>query len=251
MTDWGPFSLIGQRAVVTGAAQGIGFGIARRLLEAGACVLLVDLNEAAVRDAATRLGGEAHAMTANVATDANSIVETAVQTLGGIDVLVNNAGIYPSEPTLELSEALYTRTLDVNLRGPLFCCIAAARQMLAQGTPGSLITIGSGAAINPVPGLVAYAASKAAILGMNRTLAAELTPQGIRVNCIMPGSVATEGVDAGGQVSADLTAATLATVPAGRQGTPEDIANAVVFLASPAASYITGVALAVDGGATL
>ncbi|MGE0385366.1 MAG: SDR family NAD(P)-dependent oxidoreductase [Gammaproteobacteria bacterium] len=251
MANWGPFSLEGQRAIVTGAARGIGLGIARRLREAGAGVLLVDLNGAAARDAAAQLGPRAFAMAANVVTDAAAIVDEAVRTLGGVDILVNNAGIYPGEPTLELSDAVYSRTLDVNLRGPMFCCIAAARRMLAQGTPGSLITIGSGAAITPVPGLVAYAASKAAILGMNRTLAAELTPKGIRVNCIMPGSVATEGVAAGDAVAEALTRATLASVPAGRQGTPEDIANAVVFLASPAASYITGVALSVDGGSTL
>lgn len=250
MTDWGPFSLKGQRAVVTGAAQGIGFGIAQRLLESGASVILIDLHEEAVLEAADRLGDGAYGFRANVVSDAVPIMETATQILGGLDILVNNAGIFPSEPTLELSDELYSATLDVNLRGPMFCNIAAARRMIAQGTPGSLITIGSGAALRPAPGLIAYSASKAAILAMNKTMAAELTPKGIRVNCILPGAIASEGADADA-AGAAKTRETLKNLPAGRRGVPEDIANAVVFLASPAASYITGVALPVDGGATL
>jgi NAD(P)-dependent dehydrogenase (short-subunit alcohol dehydrogenase family) len=177
-----------------------------------------------------------------------------------VDILVNNAGVFPFAPVLEVTEALWDRVLNVNLRGAFFCAQAAARQMAQAGRGGRIINIASIDALHPTGALTHYDTSKGGMVMMTKSLAKELGPYGITVNAIAPGSIATPGaaaatasasaastanLDDGGE---DLMAAFLARIPLGRVGQPDDIATAALFLASDAASYITGSLLVVDGG---
>jgi NAD(P)-dependent dehydrogenase (short-subunit alcohol dehydrogenase family) len=164
-----------------------------------------------------------------------------VAALGRLDVLVNNAGLFERMPALDLDEASWDRVLDVNLKGAFFCAQAAARAMRGRG--GVIVNIASDAAwsggINPC---LHYAASKAGLVSITRSLARELAPQGIRVNALAPGLITTDMGDTAGSTLPGLT------IPLGRQGTPEEVAAAVVFLASDEASYVTGANLNLSGG---
>jgi NAD(P)-dependent dehydrogenase (short-subunit alcohol dehydrogenase family) len=254
-TPFGPYGLEGRRTVVTGAAMGIGFGIARRFLEAGADVLAVDLDAAALGAAVDRLrggGARISACTADISsTDAGDVVVAAAhEAFGGIDVLVNNAGIFPQSPLLELEPALLDRVLGVNLRGLVLLSQAVARDMVAAGIRGAVVNIASIDAVHPsMVGLAAYDASKGGVWMFTKSLALELAPHGIRVNAIAPGGVRTEGTGAMPQeVLADFIAR---KIPLGRMGDPDDIALPALFLASDAAAYMTGSLLVVDGGTLL
>ncbi len=265
MSEWGPFSLTGRHAIVTGAAMGIGFAIARRFLEAGADVLLVDLDQAALREAAERLAGadgKVETLVLDVADDdaGERMVARCVAAFGSLDILVNNAGIFPQAPVLAMSAQLLDRVLRVNLRGLVLASRAAGRQLVTQGRGGAIVNIASVDALHPsMVGLAAYDASKGGVWMFTRSLALELAPHGVRVNAIAPGGVRTEGTSRpleGSGMTAEQAARVQAEfvrakVPLGRMGDPDDIATTAVFLASAASAYMTGALLVVDGGMLL
>ena len=255
------YDLSGKVAVVTGAAKGIGQGIADRLAEAGATVLLVDIDAEGVQASATAIeerGGTASSAVADLSTadGANAAVATAVERYGRIDILVNNAGIYPMTPCLELSEEVWDRTLNLNLKGLFLASQAAARAMADAGHGGSIVNIASVDAIKPIGNLVHYDASKGGVVMVTKSMAKELGPLGIRVNAIAPGAIQTAGTEA--TIPPDLPPDALAMIeqltnamPLRRQGEPDDIARVTVFLASPAAEYMSGSTVVVDGGMLL
>jgi len=253
------FDLTGKVALVTGGALGIGQSIALRLAEAGAAVVITDINlEAAHETVAliTEHGGKALALEANAANpdDAKMAVTTAVQKFGGLDILVNNAGIFPMSPALELTEALWDKVLDVNLKGTFFYAQAAAQQMVKDGKGGKIVNIASIDALHPTGNLVHYDASKGGVAMLTKSLALEFGKYQITVNAIAPGAIMTPGAQAGVLPGMDPDALKkmmevfTARIPLGRQGKPDDIAKAALFLVSSASEYITGAMLVVDGG---
>lgn len=260
MKTWGEmFDFKGRVAVVTGGAMGIGEGIARRFAEQGATVVLADVDESkgneVVRDLARSGGGEPLFVRTDIrdVVQAERLVQTTVAERGRLDVLINNAGVFPVAPAMTTTPELWNRVLEVNLRGPFFLTQAAARQMKSQGTGGSVVNIASIDSLHPTGQLAAYDASKGGLRMLTRSLALELSPLGIRVNAIAPGSIATPGAAAAsaGASASDVTKmleAFTARTPLRRMGEPDDIACAALFLASRAASYVTGVTLVVDGG---
>ena len=253
------FDLRGMGAVVTGGAVGIGKGIARRLAEAGAGVLVADLNSAAAADTATELaeaGYQASPLGADVArpADAERLVQTCVERFGNLKVLVNNAGIYPFSRAETMSEKDWDRVLDVNLKGAFFCAQAAAKAMKASGG-GAVVNIASIDALHPSGNLVHYDASKGGLLMLTRSLAREWAADGIRVNAILPGAIATPGtasqnqhIDATGVSIEEVLKTFTARIPMARMGEADDIGKVALFLASDASSYMTGAHVVVDGG---
>jgi 2-deoxy-D-gluconate 3-dehydrogenase len=247
------FDLQGKAAIVTGGAMGIGAAIAERLAEAGAAVLIADVNEEAARRAATRIGetgGQAVAFRADMSQvgDIQAMVAAAVERFGRLDVLVNNAGIFPFTPALEMTEEQWDRVLDVNLKGAFFAAQAAARAMTAGGR---IVNIASIDGLHPTGYLAHYDASKGGMVMLTRSLALELGPRGIAVNAIAPGSINTPGAATTAALSGNSAIAMegfLKRIPLGRVGEPDDIAKVALFLASGAADYITGELIVVDGG---
>ena len=243
-------SFAGRVAIVTGAGHGLGLATAARLAEAGASVVLNDLDGDRVEASAASLreqGGTAAAMAGDVANsdDVEALVAGCVELYGRVDVLVNNAGIWPREPFLEADPDLWRRTLEVNLIGQLIVAQAVARRLVEQGEGGAIVNIASIAANVPHPDyLVAYGASKAGVVNASRTLAKALAQHGIRVNAVLPGGMETPGVQ-------DTPRRQGSDIPLGHRADPDEVATAILFLASPLAGYITGAELLVDGGATL
>lgn len=240
-------------ALVTGGAAGIGGGIAERFVEAGAAVVVFDINGEGARAHASRLRdkGQAFAIEGDVAREeaAREAVEQAVAQFGSLDVLVNNAGIEVSGPITTMKGEAWERQLAVNLKGAFNFCKYAIPRM--QGRGGVIINISSVRAFVSYPGGVAYDSSKAALIAFTRALALEHGKDGIRVNAICPGYVDTPMTEEWLATVPDREETmrqVLAVHPLGRIGTPRDIADAALFLASDAASFITGTALVVDGG---
>ncbi len=244
--------------------MGIGFGIAKRFAESGASVLLVDLNEAALVAAATKL----KPVSANIAVlsldvaqvgSGDAMVKACVEVFGGVDVIINNAGIFPQTPMLQMTPQMFDHVYEVNLRGLAFACQAAARQMIAQNTGGAIVNIGSIDSVHPsMVGLAAYDASKGGVLMFTRNFALEVAGERIRVNAILPGAIATEGTAAplagSGMTEAQMKAMMQGVtnrIPMHRMGEPDDIAKAAVFLASSGSDYMTGASMVVDGGMLL
>jgi 2-dehydro-3-deoxy-D-gluconate 5-dehydrogenase len=254
-SDWGPFSLRGRNALVTGGAQGIGFQIASRLLEAGAQVMIGDLNPQ-VAEAAARLGPHARSVRFDVTEvgDCARAVAVCVDELGSIDVLVNNAGVYPAASVLEMTPDHFDRVMGINLRGLAFMSQAAGRQMVKQGRGGKIVNLASITSVHPSGlGVAVYSASKGGVLMFTKSFALEMGPHGINVNALAPGGVVTEGSVAPREgIAAErmekAVAAFTERVPLGRRAVPDDIAKVAVFLASSAADYMTGAYVLVDGG---
>ncbi|MGF6505861.1 3-oxoacyl-[acyl-carrier protein] reductase [Paraburkholderia sp. 32] len=242
--------LSGKRALVTGASRGIGAAIAKKLAAEGANVVItfeksVEKANEVVEDIRSR-GGKATAIQANSA-DANDVkrsVAEAREFLGGIDILINNAGIIRVGQFDQMSHEDIDAMLDVNVRAPI---IASQTVIPHLGKGGRIITIGSFFANNvDWPGLTVYATTKSALISFTKGLARELGPQGITANLVQPGAIDTDMNPANG----DFSSLTKPLIPSGEYGTGNDIANAVAFLASEGASYINGASLTVDGGLT-
>jgi NAD(P)-dependent dehydrogenase (short-subunit alcohol dehydrogenase family) len=235
--------------VVTGAASGIGLAIAQAFNAAGARVALGDINQEAAERAAANLNGQTYAGALDVRdeTSVKSFFATAERTLGTVTIAVANAGVFPNCPVIDMSVAEWDRVMETNLRGTFLTCQAAARSMTAGRRPGKIITMSSGAHASGRLGGSHYCSSKAGIVMFTKVLAMELAPQGINVNCIAPGYINTKPDAA--PVDHDFQNAMLRNIPWGRFGAPAEIAQSALFLASPAADYITGEVLAVNGGA--
>ena len=241
--------LKGRRAIVTGAARGIGLACARRLVAEGAQVMLVDREPAVGEPAAVALGSAARFFCADVQAPgaAHGIVAAAVAAFGGVDVLVNNAGVVSRADLLDLSADEFDRVLGINLRAPFLLIQAAARQMRTQGSGGAVVNMSS---INAVVGggdSLAYCVSKGGLNQLTRVCAISLAPLNIRVNAVGPGTIATE-MAAGFGLTGEGLAAVLERTPAGRLGAAEEIAAVVAFLASDEASFISGQTVYADGG---
>jgi NAD(P)-dependent dehydrogenase (short-subunit alcohol dehydrogenase family) len=252
----GTMRLDGRRALVTGATKGIGADIARALAAAGARLVLSGRDDEALSRAATQLQDEFDVEVRWAAADLAhregpaTLARLAGEAFAGLDILVNNAGISHTEPVVDTHPELFDETLAVNLRAPALLAAAVGAQMVAQGTGGAIVTVASAAALAPLPDHYAYCASKAGLIMATKVLARELGPYGIRANSVCPTVVLTE---MGQRVWGEPAKAQpmLDRIPLGRFALPHEVAEAVVWLCSDAASMVNGVDLAVDGGYTM
>jgi 3-oxoacyl-[acyl-carrier protein] reductase len=242
--------LNGKVAVITGAGRGIGRAIALQFAERGSKVVINYRNSIAqVEELLTTIkdaGGEAIAIQADISREeeAKKLIEEAVKHFGRLDVLINNAGVTKDNLLMRMSEADFSSVIDINLKGTFFCTKHAATVMLKQRS-GKIINISSVVGITGNVGQVNYAASKAGVIGMTKTVARELASRGITVNAVAPGFIETDMTN---QLSDKIKEATIANIPLKRYGIANEVANAVSFLASDLANYITGQVLQVDGG---
>lgn len=247
----------GRTALISGAARGIGFAVASRLAAQGASVAIVDLDASAARAAAARLPGPAPHLGIGadiaVSADVDAAVQTVVEQLGGLHILMNNAGVTRDNLLFKMSDDDWDTVMAVHLRGAFLLCRAAQRHFVPQRW-GRIINVSSISALGN-RGQANYSAAKMGIQGLTRTLAIELGPFGITVNAIAPGFIATDMTDATatrlGMTPDDLRSVNAEANPVRRVGTPDDIAAVAAFLASDDASYITGQTLYVDGGASV
>jgi NAD(P)-dependent dehydrogenase (short-subunit alcohol dehydrogenase family) len=245
--------LVGKVAIVTGAGSGIGRAVAVRFAGEGASVVAAGRTLATVEETAAaivRAGGAARAVAADVGNsrDVRQLVEAAVEAYGRLDVLVNNAGVGgPGKPLADTSDEEWDRVIDTNLRG-CFLCMREAWPHLRGG--GAIVNISSVLAEATLPGCTAYTASKAAIIGLTRAAALEMAGDGVRVNCILPGSIDTpmmwEGLDQVGRRTAEMEVAKAA--PLNRVGDPDEIARVALFLVGDGSAFMTGAPVLVDGG---
>ncbi|HEY7466818.1 MAG TPA: glucose 1-dehydrogenase [Dehalococcoidia bacterium] len=245
--------LDGKTAIVTGGGKGIGRGTAERLREAGAAVVVADVDEEAGGRAVRELGAEFVRADMASEADVQGILKYAADKHGGADILINNAGIYPFKPALQMTAQEWDRVQNINLRGLFLLCREFANAAARRGSGGAIVNIGSIDSFHPSSvGLAAYDASKGGVLMFTRNFALEVAPLGIRVNMIAPGGIATEGVGAvQGEMPGDLAREFVARVPLGRWGKPDDIALMALVLVTPLSEYVTGSAFIVDGGRLL
>jgi len=241
-------ALTDQVAVVTGAARGIGRGIASVLSAEGARVVVVDLDGDLAARTATELGGMAIAADVTERTSVDAMAHRVTEELGRIDIVAANAGIYPFADLTELTEALWTRVMDLNVGGAVRTVQACLPAMRERGYGRIVLTSSITGPVTGQVGFAHYGASKAAMLGFMRSAAVELARSGITINAVMPGNVSTEGF---ADTSDEHQERMLSSIPMGRYAEPEEVGWAVRFLASPEAGYITGQTLIVDGGQVL
>lgn len=253
-------NLKGKTAIVTGGAMGIGFGIAYRLAEAGANVLIADQNAEVGAKSVEMLRASGYSATfiktdVSSEADVKQTVATALSTYGGLHILVNNAGIYPMIPVMQMSPADFEKVLAVNLKSVFLFTKAAGEAMINQKQGGKIINITSIDALHPSSvGLAVYDASKHGLWGFTKNTALELAPHNIQVNAIAPGGIATPGTGAGAPSSPQMEAIIkkfMEKIPMKRMGEPDDIGKAALFLASDLSSYMTGSQIVVDGGVLL
>lgn len=245
-------------AIVTGAGTGIGAAICHALADAGYRVAVTDVDLDAASEVARKVGGTAYRMDVTDPMSIEAACEVAVSELGPLRLWVSNAGVSTMAPFIEVTEAELDLNLDVNTKGPFLCGQVAARRFITQGGGGVIVNTASMAGKRgAAPYLAHYVASKFAVVGLTQAMAAELAPHRIRVNCVCPGYVATSmqtrelewEARLRGTAVDDVRQLYIDDTPLGRLQTPEDVASAVVFLAGDGASFITGEALAVNGGA--
>jgi len=242
-------------AIVTGAASGFGAEIARQYVAQGAKVAVADINAAGAQAVASELGGNAIAVTCDVArrADIDALVKATVEKWGKVDIVVNNAGwTHKNQPLLDVDEATFDRVYDINVKS-IFHMVHAVVPLMRKAHSGVILNVGSTAGIRPRPGLTWYNSSKGAVNLMSKSLAAELGPDNIRVNAICPVIGVTGLLESfmGMPDTPENRKKFTATIPLGRMSTPLDIAHVAVFLASDEAEFITGVEFPVDGGRTV
>jgi 3-oxoacyl-[acyl-carrier protein] reductase len=239
--------LAGRRALVTGGASGIGFAVAQRFVDAGACVTIGDLNAGAGEAAAARLGSSCAFARLDVVSEASvdAAMSAAEASFGPIDILVHSAGVGIERPFLDTTLDEWRRIIDIDLTGAFLCARAAGRRMKAQGH-GRIITLASTAAVRGGVGRAAYGAAKGGVVTLTKVIAVELAPFGVTANAIAPGAIETELVAK--MHSPETRKVYTAAIPIGRYGLPDEVADAALFLARDEARYLTGHVLAVDGG---
>ncbi|SIP96979.1 3-oxoacyl-[acyl-carrier-protein] reductase [Paracoccus thiocyanatus] len=240
------FDLTGRNALVTGASGGIGGAVAEALHEAGATVALSGTREAPLRELAEKLGERAHVVTADLgdAAAVEALPKAAAEAMGSVDILVNNAGITRDNLFMRMSDEEWAQVLEVNLTSSFRLCRGVLRGMM-KARWGRIVNIGSIVGATGNPGQGNYAAAKAGLVGMSKSLAYEVASRGITVNCVAPGFIETAMT---GKLNDEQKGRILAQIPAGRMGSAQEIAAAVLYLASPAAGYVTGATLHVNGG---
>ncbi|MEU9109389.1 SDR family NAD(P)-dependent oxidoreductase [Streptomyces xanthophaeus] len=252
-TTTAPYDLTGRTALVTGAASGIGRATAVLLAEAGAAVHCADRDEkglARTAELVAEAGGAATLHPLDV-TDRGAL-RAAVAAAGPLDIAAAVAGVMHTSSVLETADEDLDRVLDINFKGVLRTCQEAARSMIAAGRPGSIVTMASGAVDAAQAGLLCYSAAKAAVVQLTKTLATEAGPHGIRVNAVAPGWIRTPMTGRHGAEVQERTEAMMVRMsPLGRVGEPEDIARAVLYLASDASSFMTGQILRPNGGVSM
>ncbi|HEX7522529.1 MAG TPA: SDR family oxidoreductase [Acidimicrobiia bacterium] len=258
------YDLSGRVAVLTGGASGIGRATAQSLASVGATAVLGDIDEKGAQDTADGIiaeGGNALAVRTDVTqrTDVDALVERAVGEYGRVDIMANIAGVPHNKMVTEVTDDEFERILAINLKSVFYGCQAAMRVMVPQGS-GNIVNISSGAIDTPAPTLACYGMTKAAVAMLTKTLAVEAGPKGIRVNALAPGIILTgfsrhNFVDDTGEVDEEKFQAYKkrfgAMAPLGRVGTPEDIAGAILYLVSDAASFVTGQIIRPNGGVAM
>jgi 3-oxoacyl-[acyl-carrier protein] reductase len=240
------FNLTGKTALITGASGGIGAAIAKALHAAGATIAISGTRQAVLEELKAQIGDNVYVLPCNLssAEDVEKLIPAAEAAMGGLDILVNNAGITKDGLAMRMKDEDWQSVIDVNLTSNFRLCRAAMRGMMKKRW-GRIVNITSIVGVTGNPGQVNYVASKAGVIGLTKSLAQELATRNVTVNCVAPGFIATPMTDV---LNDKQKEAILGRIPAGRMGGPEDIAAAVIYLASEEAGYVTGQTLHVNGG---
>lgn len=242
------FSLAEKVAIVTGGAAGIGLGIAKQLREAGATVVIADINKERADEVAAGIGAESLYVDVTSTSDIKNMLDTVLERHGRLDIMCANSGIFPQASIAEMTEEDWDQMMNVNLKSTFLVLKPTFEQMQKQGYGRVVITSSITGSITGYPGWAHYGASKAGQQGFMRSAALEYAKDGITVNAVLPGNILTEGLEAQGE---EYLASMTRSIPARRLGTPEEIGSAAVFLASDEAGYVTGQTIIVDGGQLL